>query len=951
MPHPPSGTVTFLFTDIEGSTKHWEAHPQEMQAAFARQEDILRASVEANGGYLYKMIGDAFQVAFPTAPQALQAAIDAQRALHSENWPAGSGELRVRMALHTGITEERGDDYLGPVLNRAARLLSAGYGGQVLLSRATYELVRDLLPDGVSLLDLGEHRLKDLFRPEHVFQLSLADLPSEFPALKTLDYRPNNLPRQTTALVGREKEVQDVRALLRRGDVTLVALVGPGGIGKSRLALQAAADLLDDFPDGVWLVELSALTDSGLVVSAIASALGLQESPNEPLTLTLKGYLRDRQILLVLDTFEQVTGAARLVNEILAAAPRVKAIVTSRQALRLYGEWDYQVPPLSLPDHKRLPPIEKLTQYDAVRLFIDRAQAAKAGFEITTDNAPAVAEVCVRLDGLPLAIELAAARIRLLPPQAMLARLRDRFALLSGGARDLPHRQQTIRNTIEWSYELLDGGEKQLFRRLSVFRGGCTLEAAESVCNFDAGLQIDVIEGVEGLVDKSLLRQEEGSTGEPRLLMLETIYEYAEEKLAGSDHSSEDVEALKQAHARYFADLVEFAEPQLRGIKQGEWLDRLEEEQDNLRAALDWAVHTSNRGPETGSTQVDPGPAEFALRIAGGLWRFWYARGYLSEGREQLSRVLALPVPTAPLEEPKSGAATPKPLDPFRTRAFIGAAFVSYRQGNYDEARSLFGEALALAREHSDKNGIALSLNGLGMMDQEQGSYISARSMYEESLALRRESGDKYGVAASLNNLAIVAQEQSDYPAARSLLEESLALAREVGDRQGIATALINLGVVAKEQQDYTGARSLFEESLALERELANRWGIALVLGNLADIERDQGDQVKANTLYRESLALERELRDMRGIARTLEGMAAVDALQSREERAARLWGAAEALREAIGAPLPQSERSQYEQALSKVRLLLGEQSLEKSWQAGRAMGTEQAIDYALRGP
>jgi predicted ATPase/class 3 adenylate cyclase len=596
--------VTFLFTDIEGSTKRWESNPHVMQLAFARQEDILRHSIETNGGYAYKMIGDAFQAAFPTALQALQAAVDAQHALHSESWSAETGDVRVRMALHTGTTEERGDDYVGPALNRVARLLSAGHGGQVLLSEVTHGLVRDALSPAVAILDMGEHRLKDLTRPEHIFQLVVSGLPSQFPPLNTLDNRPNNLPLQPTPLIGREKELAQVQKLLGREDVRLVTLTGPGGMGKTRLALQLASELLDedDYHDGAWFVDLSPLLESGLVVPTIASVLGVKEAGGgTPIIDTLKEYLKGKSMLLVLDNFEQVVGAAKEVSTLIAACPNLKVLATSRIPLHVRGEKECPVPPLSTPDvHdvRNLPPLERLSQYEAVRLFIERATDVKADFEVTNDNAPSVAQICVRLDGLPLAIELAAACTKLFSPQALLTRLSSslssssRLKLLTGGAKDLPARQQTLRGAIEWSYDLLEEEEKQLFWRMAPFSGGRTLEALEAVCNYDGQLLMEVVEGVQSLVDKSLLQQREGagagagggggggggggSGGEPRFWMLETIHEYAREKL----HESGEEEDLRRAHALYFASLVADTYRLLAGLQVQEWLVKLEEEHD-----------------------------------------------------------------------------------------------------------------------------------------------------------------------------------------------------------------------------------------------------------------------------------------------------------------------------------------------------------------------------------
>ena len=615
MAEPHTGKITFLFTDVEGSTSLWERMPKAMSEALSCHDEILRTVIEAHSGHVFKTVGDAFHATFSAAPDALEAALEAQRALLNETWDL-TGPLRVRMALHTGAAEERDGDYFGPSLNRVARLLSAGHGGQILLSLATREVVRDRLPDESGLRDLGERPLKDLSSPEHVFQITASGLRSEFPPLKTLDIRRNNLPAQPTPLIGRERELDDVLALMRSPDVRMLTFTGPGGTGKTRLGLQAAAELMDEFEDGVFFVALAAIADPTLVAPAIARTLGLTESGNQPLEERLKSYLRDRQTLLVLDNFEHILESAPLLDALLSAASELRVLATSRTALKLYGEHEYLVPPLSLPDPQSILSLESLTQYEAIRLFVDRARAIRPDFSLTEENAPAVVEICARLDGLPLVLELAAARIKLLPPQAMLSRLGDRLKLLTGGARNLPERQRTLRNAIAWSYEMLDEGEKTLFARLAVFSGGSTLEGIEAVCDPQGDLPVEALEGVSSLLDKSLLRQEEGQGAEPRLMMLETIREFASQRL----EESGEAEQLRKSHADYCIALAEEAEAGLQGSEQESWLERLDPEHDNMRSALAWAM--------------EQGMTELGLFLAGALRPFWYARGYLDEGRK-----------------------------------------------------------------------------------------------------------------------------------------------------------------------------------------------------------------------------------------------------------------------------------------------------------------------------
>jgi predicted ATPase/class 3 adenylate cyclase len=899
----PTGTVTFLFTDIEGSTKRWENHPAAMRSMLARHDALMREAIEATGGYVFKTVGDAFCAAFATPHDALAAALQAQHALHDEEWDAATGVIQVRMALHTGVAEERDGDYFGQPVNRVARLLSAGHGGQTLLSNATFDLVRDALPVGVEVTDLGEHRLKDLTRPERIFQVVTQDLRAALPPLKTLDNRPNNLPRQMTALIGREKEVAAVRALVLRPDVVLLTLIGPGGTGKTRLGLQSGAELLDDYPDGVWFVELGTLTDHQLVVSTLAQTLGVTEAAGRPLIESLKDYLREKQTLLVMDNFEQVTGAAKQVGELLAACPGLKVLATSRVPLRIRAEKEYAVPPLGLPPvgSSRSTPLrmEQVTQYEAVRLFIERATDVKADFQVTNENAPAVAEICVRLDGLPLAIELAAARIRLFPPQALLGRLSSRLKMLTGGAADLTARQQTLRGAIDWSYDLLDDGEKQFFRRLSVFLGGRTLESIEAVCNAEGDLQVDVLDGVESLVSKSLLRQEEGAGGEPRFVMLETIHEYAREK---SEESGEGLQ-IRRRHAEYFMEMAIEAEAALRGPDQSMWLARLDADHDNMRAALRWACSGEEGSVQSGQRA----PVEIGLRLAGAIYRFWLICGYFTEGREQLEKLLAI-----------SGT---EEVSPSKAKALLRAGGLAWSQGDYTAARSVLEKSLVMYRDLSDKAGIALALLNLGNVALYQVDYASARALYEESHAIYQELGDQYGNVNALHNAAIVAQYQHDNEGARAMLQECLEISRALGDNMGISQLFNSLGDVASNMGEAAAARAYYREGLAANQALGYKWGL---------------------------------IESLEGLAKVVGSGAAFDVPSASVDRdnlllvAARLWGAAQLLRETIGAPVPPPDVEAHERNIAAARSRVEERAWNDAWTEGRAMPLEQLITYAL---
>src|SRR5262245_54122968 len=908
----PAGTVTFLFTDIEGSTRLWERHPQAMPGAQMRHDALLREAIAGHGGRVFRPVGDGFCAAFPTAAAAAAAAAAAQRAQAAEGW-GEIGRLPVRIALHTGVADLREGDYFGLALNRVARLLAAAHGGQVLLSEATAGLVRDALPEGATLRDLGEHRLRDLVRPEHVFQLLLPPLPADFPPLRTAATRPNNLPAQRTPLVGREREVADVHHHLVQPAVRLVTLTGPGGIGKTRLGLQIAAESLEDFADGAFFVSLAAIAEPDLVAPTIAAAFGLREAGQRPAATLVAEHLRDKRLLLVLDNFEQLLPAADLVAGLLDTCAGVTALVTSRAVLHVYGEHAYPVPPLALPGTRARPAAADLVACEAVRLFVERAQAARPDFALTDANAAAVAELCRQLDGLPLAIELAATRLRLLSPSSLLARLEHRLPLLTGGARDLPERQQTLRRTIAWSYDLLDAAEQRLFRRLAVFVGGCTLEAAEAVCAVEGDLGIDVLDGLGSLVDKSLLRQGEQER-EPRFGLLETTREFALEHLQASGELGD----LRRRHAAYFLGLAEEAELKLRTAEQDRWMARLESEHDNLRAVLAWS-------------QTEAGEAQTGLRLAGALGWFWYVHGHHTEGRRWLDALLAA----------GSGAA-----GTVRAKALAAAGQLVQRQAEYGRATAMIEEALALYRAAEDTSGVAWSLSLLAFFPQ--GSAERATALLEESLALYRASGDAWGIAWTLGCWGFVATQRGDWERAALLLDESLATFRRLGHTWGIARALSFLGRVQHALGNHDRAAELFEESLPRLRALDDSWATAQALNWLGELVLDRGDTERAGALERESLALFRTLDDVWGIAACLDQLAYVANSEGNARRAVRLLGAAEALRGTTGTRPPRAERAAHERAVADLCAALGEGAFTTAWSEGRAMTPQQAIVYAV---
>jgi predicted ATPase/class 3 adenylate cyclase len=953
----PAGTVTFLFTDIQGSTPLWESQPEKMAQAQQIHNTTLRHAIEAHGGVVFKIVGDSFNAAFSKALPALKAAIEGQRALVSAPWNE-LGELKVRMGLHTGEAEldAAGDEYaVSHTKNRVSRIMSAAHGGQVLLSAETYELVSRSLPQDVTLKDLGDHRLKGMSYPERLYQACAPRLVEEFPPLPFSILHPNNLPLQVTSFVGRQKEIEAVSSLLSFH--RLVTLTGSGGTGKTRLSLQVAAQGLEHYPQGAWFVELAPLSDPALVPSAVARVLGVQEISGRSIIDSLVDFLKTRKLLLILDNCEHLLDAcAALADRLLHGCPDLTLFASSREALGIDSETAYRLPSLSIPQVLHAASSNELQDYEAVQLFVERARKVMPIFQVSPQNAPAVIAICQRLDGIPLALELAASRLNLLTSEQLASRLDDAFRLLTGGSRTALPRQQTLRAAIDWSYNLLSDTERVLLRRLSVFVGGATLEAIEAVCASE-GIEADqILDLLTGLVNKSMVNPERKQGEETRYRLLETVRQYAREK----QYEAQESQSYHDRHLGYFLLLAETIEPQLKTPMALKQLEVLHLELDNFRAALSWALekHEVN--------QVEAG-----LRLASALLNFWHTHSYQTEGYAWLQRGLVnlavdqveaevyakacfsvghLIFPIGRLEEAQNWVqkslkiwkVNGNPAGIVRAQSFLGEILAW--SGNYDQSKELGEASVALCRGLNDAWLLAWALCRLGTSFFHSNQNSLAQPLIEESLAIFERLGDPLQVGDHFIMLGVIHHIDNDQEKARRYLNKAMDSAKEMKSKWTEANAMFRLGFLAFDQRDYEQMQGYLQQSVLLHEETGNinlQWSL-LLLG-IAKMKLGQPWQAMAR--FKECLRISRN-NHVRGAS--LLGVATVAAHTGQPIHAARLLGACQNLADEVAQSYFSQQKEGNESTLLKVKNLLGEASFEQEIIAGQSLTLEQAIDLAL---
>lgn len=903
----PSGTVTFLFTDIEGSTQLWEKHPETMKDALAQHDQILRSSIEANGGYVIKTTGDGFHGVFETAVDAVQATLAAQRLFKD---PICQLPIKVRMGLHSGEAELRAGDYHGQALNRAARIMSAGHGGQVLVSCPAADLAREHLPPGVSLLGLGEHRLKDLIRPVYIFQLLASDLPNEFPALASLNALPNNLPFQLTSFIGREREMNEARKLL--ASARLLTLIGPGGTGKTRLSLQLAADQLSEFKEGAWLVELAPLSDPAFILSTIASVLELHEVPGIPLMHIVVDYLRAKQLLLILDNCEHlVEASAQITDQLLHACPLLKIIASSREALGIDGETVYRVPSLSLPDASS----SSVMDFESTRLFVDRAAKAESRFHVTDHNASSIAQICQRLDGIPLAIELAAARVKLFTPEQIAERLDDRFKLLTGGSRTALPRQQTLRALIDWSYQSLNEKEQRALRRLAVFSGGWTFEAAEAVVG-----EYDALDGLLGLVNKSLVNVEEQGA-KSRYRFLETIRQYAMEKMLESGEAVE----VRDRHMDYFLQSIDQLideDQRIFGQDNTEWLDQMEVEHDNLRAALEW------------STANHP---EKALRLAYILGSFWVARDYNQEARRWCQVVL------------ERSQSLPH-VDDERAKVYGMLGWSSIAIGDHKTGREAAEAGVALARKVGDLRTMGRLLSVVALACTFLGEFPAGETAIQEAETITRENNFQGELSLMLTTRAQMTYfAYGDVERAKQYLDEAVAIGLGARLQWAATMSVFGMARLAGAMGDLDAARRKFLDSAETARRVGNKRLMYSCYSEMAHVLRENGELEEPLAIYQDLLPKWRDLGHRAAVAHELECVAYILSKVGQPRRAVTILGAADALRKMIESTATPVELAEYAKELDAMRGQLQPSEFEEAWEEGQRLNMDEVIVLAAR--
>ena len=907
----PSGTVTFLFTDIEGSTQRWEAHPSEMDAAVAHHDEVVRAAILAHDGIVFKTIGDAVCAAFQRPQDALAAAIDAQRALDASDFSAVGG-LRVRMALHTGTAFERDADYWGPTVNRVARLLAIGHGGQVLVSGTATDLLQETLPAQTSLRDLGQHQLRDLAHPEQVYQVVAAGFAERFPPLRSLGVLPNNLPRQATPFVGRDQELADVKSLLAKSQI--VTILGTGGVGKTRAALQVGADLLDGSGDGVWFVDLAQVASEEYVVPAIAQVFNLRLQPDRDALEEIRAYLKNKHLLLILDNCEHVVAeATRAVAAIVADCPRVALLATSREGLNVRGEQIYRMPSFAVPPAGDALGAAEALKFESIALFVARATALDAQFSLTDDKAPIVADICRRLDGIALAIELAAARINILNLKQLSQRLDERFRLLTGGDRTALPRQQTMRAAIDWSYELLSDEERTIFRRLSIFQGGWTLEAASDVCSDDFLDEFKVFDILSSLVNKSLVVVEFDADTQ-RYRLLESLRQYGIQHLRRLG----ELDALAERHAQYFARYGEKAAEKWLVIPELAWITIIEAELDNIRAALQWFLGQEN-DPVVG--------AELAER----LWPYWFGH-HLDEGRRWLEAARARVMP-------ESHPALSVAIDLALSRVLINFS--------WQAAVAASKRALAGARRLGDDRLLARALFYIGEAQVSDKQLDEAETSLNEALNLARRLKDQYREASALQVLGRIYAQRKEFDRARELTSASRRLFanREV-DRNRLLSVASD-AYVEFSAANYARAIELCRTAHSMAQTLRDRTLEALAQCSAALCLVATGQVDEARSRIRAALSLSREERVGAGLGMAIQSCVDLATRDGQFERAARLFGYAEKARMD---KMAQSAFVSFDSnaLLSPLRTRLGDERLETLMAEGASWSEAQGIDEAL---